>query len=102
MDTFYRVVHNTCSVVGMNSNLTILSVHVYVYVLNLMFINTRRVHCPNISFNQEMNPIYDRGPDHVSPGKDAQFSMDGYEIDYTCLDFISVIGKFHSESFRLL
>ena len=40
-----------------------------------------------------MNPIYDGMALKINSEKKAQFAMDGYEIDYSCLDFISVIGE---------
>ncbi|XP_060592583.1 fibroblast growth factor receptor 3-like, partial [Ruditapes philippinarum] len=42
---------------------------------------------------EEMNPIYDGMALNINSEKKAQFAMDGYEIDYSCLDFISVIGE---------
>lgn len=42
---------------------------------------------------EEMNPIYDGMALNIDSDKKAQFAMDGYEIDYSCLDFISVIGE---------
>ncbi|XP_045188637.2 angiopoietin-1 receptor-like isoform X2 [Mercenaria mercenaria] len=42
---------------------------------------------------EEMNPIYDGMALNIDSTKAAQFAMDGYEIDYSCLDFISVIGE---------
>lgn len=42
---------------------------------------------------EEMNPIYDGMALNLDKEKLAQFDADGYEIDYTCLDFISVIGE---------
>lgn len=40
-----------------------------------------------------MNPIYDGMALNIDSEKKAQFCLDGYEIEYTCLDFISVIGE---------
>ncbi|XP_052249593.1 angiopoietin-1 receptor-like [Dreissena polymorpha] len=41
---------------------------------------------------EELNPIYDDSPINIAV-KTGAFAADNYEIDYSCLDFISVIGE---------
>ncbi|XP_052770383.1 ephrin type-A receptor 5-like isoform X1 [Mya arenaria] len=42
---------------------------------------------------EELNPIYDGASVHINKERKEQFNADGYEIDYACLDFISVVGE---------